>query len=42
MLNASKGIAIQIAKTAKAAGALNIYLWVIVDAQLNIADGILH
>ena len=37
--NASEGIMIQITKTAEAAGALNIYLFVVVDAQLNIKDG---
>jgi len=37
--NASEGITIQITKTAEAAGALNIYLYVIMDAQLNIKDG---
>lgn len=37
--NASEGVTIQIAKTAEAAGALNIYLYVLMDAQLNIEDG---
>ena len=37
--NASEGITIQITKKAEAAGALNIYLFVIMDAQLNIHDG---
>ena len=37
--NASEGITIQIAKTAEAAGAINIYLFVIQDAQLNIETG---
>jgi hypothetical protein len=37
--NASEGITIQIAKEAQAAGALNIYLYVVMDAQLNIEDG---
>ena len=37
--NASEGIMIQITKKAEAAGALNIYLFVIMDAQLNIEDG---
>ncbi|MEW8615734.1 MAG: hypothetical protein AB2610_21460 [Candidatus Thiodiazotropha sp.] len=37
--NASEGITIQITKKAEAAGALNIYLFVIMDAQLNIEDG---
>ena len=33
--NASEGVTIQITKQAEAAGALNIYLYVIMDAQLN-------
>ena len=37
--NASEGITIQITKKAEAAGALNIYLYVIMDAQLNLQDG---
>ncbi|MEW8687327.1 MAG: hypothetical protein AB2556_16065 [Candidatus Thiodiazotropha sp.] len=37
--NASEGVTIQISKRAEAAGALNIYLYVIMDAQLNIEDG---
>ena len=37
--NASKGITIQITKKAEAAGALNIYLFVVMDARLNIEDG---
>ena len=37
--NASEGVAIQISKKAEAAGALNIYLYVIMDAQLNIENG---
>ena len=37
--NASEGITIQIAKEAEAQGALNIYLFVIMDAQLNIENG---
>ena len=37
--NAREGIAIQITKKAGAAGALNIYLFVVMDAQLNIEDG---
>ena len=36
--NASEGVTIQITKTAEAAGALNIYLYVLMDAQLNIED----
>ena len=37
--NASEGVTIQIQKTKEAAGALNIYLYVIMDAQLNIENG---
>lgn len=37
--NASEGITLQIAKKAETAGVLNIYLYVIMDAQLNIEDG---
>ena len=37
--NASEGVTMQIMKKAEAAGALNIYLYVIMDAQLNIEDG---
>lgn len=37
--NASEGITLQITKKADTAGAMNIYLFVIMDAQLNIEDG---
>ena len=37
--NASEGITIQISKKAEAAGALNVYLFVIMDAQINIENG---
>jgi len=37
--NRSEGVTIQITKTADPAGALNIYLYIIMDAQLNIEDG---
>ena len=37
--NVSEGITIQIMKKAEAVGALNIYLFVVMDAQLNIEDG---
>ena len=37
--NASEGITIQITKKAEAAGALNIYLFVVMDAELNIENG---
>ena len=37
--NVSEGVTIQLTKTAEAAGALNIYLYIIMDAQLNLEDG---
>ena len=37
--NASEGLTIQITKQTEAADALNIYLYVIMDAQLNIENG---
>ena len=39
--NASEGegVTIQLTKTAEAAGALNIYLYIITDAQLNLKEG---
>ena len=37
--NASEGVTIQITKTAEAAGPLNLYLYVLMDAQLNIENG---
>ena len=37
--NASEGVTIQLTKKAEAAGALNIYLYIIMDAQLNLEDG---
>ena len=37
--NASEGATIQISKTPEQAGKLNLYLYVIMDAQLNIQDG---
>ncbi len=39
MENASEGVTIQIAKEAEDSGALNVYLYIITDAQLNIEDG---
>ena len=36
--NAREGITIQITKKAEAAGALNIYFFVVMEAQLNIED----
>ena len=37
--NASGGITIQIEKKAESAGALNAYIYLIMDAQLNIQNG---
>ena len=37
--NASEGVTIQLTKKAGAAGALNIYLYILMDAQLNLEDG---
>ena len=38
--NASEGITLQIEKKAESAGALNAYIYLIMDAQLNIQSGI--
>ena len=37
--NALEGIILQIEKKAEAAGALNTYIYLIMDAQLNIQNG---
>ena len=37
--NASEGITLQIEKNAESAGALNAYIYLIMDAQLNIQSG---
>ena len=37
--NTSEGVTIQLTKEAEAAGALNISLFIIIDAQLNLRDG---
>ena len=37
--NASKGITLQIEKKEESAGALNAYIYLIMDAQLNIQNG---
>ena len=37
--NASEGVTIHLTKTAEAAGALNSYLYITMDAQLNLEDG---
>ena len=37
--NASEGITIQITKEEETAGPLDAYIYVIMDAQLNIRDG---
>ena len=37
--NASEGITLQIKRKAETAGALNAYIYLIMDAQLNIQSG---
>ena len=37
--NASEGITLQIEKKAESAGTLNVYIYLIMDAQLNIQNG---
>ena len=37
--NASEGVTIQITKQAEGAGALDIYLFLVMDAQINLEDG---
>ena len=37
--NTSEGITLQIEKKAESAGALNAYIYIIMDAQLNIQNG---
>ena len=37
--NASEGITLQIEKKEESAGALNAYIYLIIDAQLNIQNG---
>ena len=37
--NASEGITLQVEKKAESAGALNAYIYLIMDAQLNIQNG---
>ena len=37
--NVSEGITLQIEKKAETAGALNAYIYLIMDAQLNIKNG---
>ena len=37
--NASEGITLQIEKKVESAGALNVYIYLIMDAQLNIQNG---
>jgi hypothetical protein len=39
ILNASEGITLQITKEVEGAGEINLYLFVVMDAQLNINDG---
>ena len=40
--NASEGVTLQIEKSAESAGALNAYIYLIINAQLNIKDGAFH
>ena len=40
METASEGITLQIEKKAETAGALNAYIYLIMDAQLNIQNGV--
>jgi len=37
--NASEGITLQLDKNAQTAGPLNCYVYLLMDAQLNIGDG---
>jgi len=37
--NASEGITLQLDKTAQPAGAINCYIYLLMDAELNIGDG---
>ena len=37
--NASEGITLQIEKKVESAGALSVYIYLIIDAQLNIQNG---
>ena len=39
VINNSEGITLQLTKAVQKAGPLNIYLYIIMDAQLNISDG---
>ena len=39
MVHAQEGISLQIEKKAESAGALNAYIYLIMDAQLNIENG---
>ena len=36
--NASEGVTIQLTKTAEAGGPLNLYLYIVQDAQINIEN----
>ena len=40
--NASEGVTLQIEKSAESAGALKAYIYLIINAQLNIKDGVFH
>ena len=39
VVNTSEGITLQLTKAAQRAGPLNVYIYIIMDAQLNISDG---
>jgi len=39
MENASEGVTLQLYKTEQVAGAVNCYIYLLMDAQLNIGDG---
>ena len=40
--NSSEGVTLQIKKKAKMAGALKVYIYLIMDVQLNIKDRVFH
>ena len=37
--NATEGVTLQLTKASEGAGGLNIYLYIVTDAQLNLEDG---
>ena len=40
--NALEGITLQIEKSAETAGELKVYIYLVIDAQLNIKDKVFH